>query len=57
MITSRRAVGQWFVFLALAVLIIGGMLYLAGTAIVQSCACTQGPEPTASPLALAGHSR
>jgi hypothetical protein len=57
LITRHRAVGQWFVFLALAVLIIGGMLYLASTAIVESCACTQVPEPAASPLALAGRSR
>jgi hypothetical protein len=57
LITRRRAIGQWFAFLALAVLIIGGMLYLASTAIIQSCACTQIPEPIGSSAALVGRSR
>jgi hypothetical protein len=53
LITRRRAVGQWLVFVALTVLAIGGILWLGSAALTQSCACIMPPDATVSRAALA----
>lgn len=53
-ITRRRAAGQWLVFAAVMALVIGGMLFLAGQVLVQSCACATPPDQPGIPAAQAG---